>query len=460
MEREDHRSADPAPATASRERRSADPARGTASRERIDPIYRRLPRGPHGLGAAAIRAHQRARIQGALVRAVERGGYEGLTVREVIALAGVSRRSFYEQFGNRHDCFLRTARALSERGLADARRACAEQPRRGPSAAIAALTAAAAADPPAARLVLVETLAAGDTGAALRGELLGSAARMLRAGLPPAGRGLPAPALRVLAGLLAAMLEPPSEGHPAAPDAAHMSSLLFAAVPPAGCPAADVLACGMQAGLQRAAGRPPVARSSAAREPAARIMSSALTLAARQPVQRLSVPQIADTAGVPVDAVMSGFGGPEACVERALEEAARRTLAVAETAVATAGCGAQSVRLALGAVLGHLAANPEQARGIALVAHRSGARARAGADRFRGGLGAALLRGAPAGSPPPAAAGEALMDLVRQALLEGRERLLPALADPAAYVLLAPGLGAERSLQALSAGARGARRSA
>ena len=93
-------------------------------------MYRRLPHGPHGMGREAVARHQRARLYGAMIEAIDRQGYNGTTVAHVIALAGVSRRAFYEQFANKEDCFLATydiavARAkkrmlegwMSERGL-------------------------------------------------------------------------------------------------------------------------------------------------------------------------------------------------------------------------------------------------------------------------------------------------------------------------------------------------------
>ena len=52
--------------------------------------------------------HQRTRLYGAMIEAVARRGYAATTVAEVIALAGVSRRAFYEMFSNKEACFLAT----------------------------------------------------------------------------------------------------------------------------------------------------------------------------------------------------------------------------------------------------------------------------------------------------------------------------------------------------------------
>lgn len=52
--------------------------------------------------------NQRARLYGAMIESVARRGYADTTVANVLALAGVSRRAFYELFDNKEDCFLAT----------------------------------------------------------------------------------------------------------------------------------------------------------------------------------------------------------------------------------------------------------------------------------------------------------------------------------------------------------------
>jgi AcrR family transcriptional regulator len=52
-----------------------------------------------------------------MVEAVSEHGYAGTSVRQVVGLAGVSRRSFYEQFANKEECFLATYDVIAARGL-------------------------------------------------------------------------------------------------------------------------------------------------------------------------------------------------------------------------------------------------------------------------------------------------------------------------------------------------------
>lgn len=78
------------------------------TRQQLAPMYHRLPHGPNGLGRDEVERNQRSRLYGATIEAVSRNGYERTTVAHVIALAGVSRRAFYELFPNKEECFLGT----------------------------------------------------------------------------------------------------------------------------------------------------------------------------------------------------------------------------------------------------------------------------------------------------------------------------------------------------------------
>jgi AcrR family transcriptional regulator len=67
---------------------------------------RPLPRGPHGLERDVVLASQRGRMLGAMADAVAAKGYAGTTVADVVAGAGVSRKTFYEHFRDKEECFL------------------------------------------------------------------------------------------------------------------------------------------------------------------------------------------------------------------------------------------------------------------------------------------------------------------------------------------------------------------
>src|SRR5690242_3020391 len=60
----------------------------------------------HRTAREAVMASQRGRVLEAMVKAVAEKGYAATTIADVVARAGVSRRTFYEQFRDKEACFL------------------------------------------------------------------------------------------------------------------------------------------------------------------------------------------------------------------------------------------------------------------------------------------------------------------------------------------------------------------
>jgi AcrR family transcriptional regulator len=65
-----------------------------------------LPRGPHRLAREVVDASQRGRLLDAMAHAVAEKGFGAVSVADVIARAGVSRKTFYVYFRDKLDCFL------------------------------------------------------------------------------------------------------------------------------------------------------------------------------------------------------------------------------------------------------------------------------------------------------------------------------------------------------------------
>lgn len=79
--------------------------------------YERIKPGPNGMGPRVVASHQRARIYSSLGAVLARRGYRAATVADVLRLAGVSRRAFYEHFDSKEQCFAsayRIAAAIDE----------------------------------------------------------------------------------------------------------------------------------------------------------------------------------------------------------------------------------------------------------------------------------------------------------------------------------------------------------
>ena len=91
---------------------------------RIAPLYKRLPRGPHRLARDEVIRNQRTRIHGAMIETIAQDGYEKTSIKKVLALAGVSRRAFYEQFANKEECFLTTFDLVAVRAVKRTNEAC------------------------------------------------------------------------------------------------------------------------------------------------------------------------------------------------------------------------------------------------------------------------------------------------------------------------------------------------
>jgi len=122
------------------------------------------------MSAEEIANHQRGRLQGAMVEAVARHGFVGTTMRELVALAGVSRTTFYANFDNKQDCFLATFDAI----VAELEVRVGEAYRSGGDfrdrllAGLGAFMQIAVEEPAAASLAAVESLALGAAGVAHR----------------------------------------------------------------------------------------------------------------------------------------------------------------------------------------------------------------------------------------------------------------------------------------------------
>jgi AcrR family transcriptional regulator len=98
-----------------------------------------------------------------MATAVAARGYLATTVADVLAASGVSRRTFYEHFRDKEDCFVQACEAILAQITARVADAYA-RPVRWPEkihAGLAALLAFIGREPAFAKLALVESLAAG-----------------------------------------------------------------------------------------------------------------------------------------------------------------------------------------------------------------------------------------------------------------------------------------------------------
>lgn len=67
-----------------------------------------LPRGRHKLEREVVLASQRGRLISAFVKLAADGGYDNVTIIDIVSLAGTSKRTFYEHFEDKEDCLLQS----------------------------------------------------------------------------------------------------------------------------------------------------------------------------------------------------------------------------------------------------------------------------------------------------------------------------------------------------------------
>jgi AcrR family transcriptional regulator len=105
------------------------------------PGLARLPPGRHGLPRDFVVQNQRDRLAAGIIAAISEFGYHEVTITQIAAAAGVSRRTFYSYFNSKEECYLATFDQIAAH-LCDAAREAAA-PRREWSAKVAARIGAA-----------------------------------------------------------------------------------------------------------------------------------------------------------------------------------------------------------------------------------------------------------------------------------------------------------------------------
>lgn len=145
----------------------------------------RLPPGRHGLPREFVAENQRERLLNGVVDAVAEHGFNATTIGRITDAAKISRRTFYECFRGKDDCFL-AAYAMIDEHVRGAMLAAGDPVAAWPEQVrdrLAALLDALSRDAAVARFYLVEPLAAGGEIAARYRDAMQLLAEMVR---PPA----------------------------------------------------------------------------------------------------------------------------------------------------------------------------------------------------------------------------------------------------------------------------------
>jgi AcrR family transcriptional regulator len=157
----------------------------------------RLPRGRHGLPRRFIVHNQRERMLLAVAEAVSEQGYPATTVADIIARARLSRRTFYEHFSDKEECFLAAYDTVVEQlleGVKHAVDAADTWPQKVHDGLRMFLTSLAA-EPAFARMCIVEVVAAGPEARSRRDAAMSVFVRFLEPGRDEAPKGVVVPEL-------------------------------------------------------------------------------------------------------------------------------------------------------------------------------------------------------------------------------------------------------------------------
>ena len=156
---------------------------------------KQLPRGRHGLPRETVTQSQQGRILQSMVQAVAQRGYQETRVADVVEGAGVARKTFYDYFDDKQDCFLAaydqvSARMFETASAAFNERADAPWAERI-SLSMSALLELLAGWPDGARFAIVEVHAAGPKALVRRDAALRQFTELVDAGRSESSLELP-----------------------------------------------------------------------------------------------------------------------------------------------------------------------------------------------------------------------------------------------------------------------------
>jgi AcrR family transcriptional regulator len=420
---------------------------------------RRLPPGRSGDRDAA-RREQRERLFAAIVASCEEKGFDATSVEDLLRTSGVSRATFYEQFDDKLDCF----RAAEDEIVAAAISAVADEfggegdAIRRPRAALEAFIRLIVAQPAAARMCLVESYAAGETGISpVRRAidwiiLLGrDAAEQMpdRAAMPPEVlRGIVGGLYQVIYGRL---LERRQDELPDLVPGLWDWAMSFPS------PRQPLRRPGRLIVSRPISPAPPFASYS----PEQRIIRGFAAAVAKKGYPATTIADIAAAASISQTTFYEHFEGKEDALTAALDSSGAQLLAAVMPAVRRADDWRIALRICFEEMCGFLASEPAFASLRTVDIYGAGPAAIANRDEIgRQIVGAliepALKAGVNATDLMIEASGGAIYGVMFEGVWRGKTADLPRLAPFLTYFALAPFVGAEEACEvAISRGRTG-----
>ena len=448
---------------------------------------RALPRGPQALPRSEVAAHQRERLVDAMVQAVNERGVVATTISDLVARAGISRRTFYEHFANKEDCLLATYDTVVE---TEVERLLGLAAGSGVEwldqleAIVRALFDAIAERPDAARLICVEMGASGTVGVQRWADGATRLERFISAGFERApGPGtIPDPVARAFVGALRKIIHtrvrevrsnkslkaefarvvpqlmdwitryyPTPAGIPRRPRSHKPRRLEGGRAPGSLSPVAP---WGVR-GLPR--GEHNLPRGFVEFNQRERIFDAIARLTARDGYQALNLEDIAAAAAVSLQTFYSHFENKEEAFLATYEVGHTRAKAAVNRALAHETNWIGGVRAGVRALLEFLASEPAMAHvscvDILIAYPHVYSRVEEANAGYAELLDMDFGEGAPS-QPSTPIVGEAIVggvfELLNHYILRGDSRRLPELADHVSYIALAPFIGSAAAAEAVA----------
>jgi len=431
---------------------------GRAGR-RVTPMYRRLPLGPHRMTREDVARNQRTRLFGAMIEAVSEQGYKSITISDLIGLAGVSRRAFYERFASKEDCFLACHDVLVARAgkLAQAAWDSEHGWANRMHAAFKAMLDDCVAHPKGPHLVLVDSLGVGP----------GTLEHMQRAAsvnenvlarafdCAPDGVKLPPLAAKAIVGGIRHVLFVRLRDH-REQELLTMTDELLDWISAYRSPAGGQL----EAGVSREPRVVPSAKAEflARDDVRARTLESVVRLTRAEGYTRMTDPQIAELAGTSTEAFHKQFPSKQECFLAVLEELGREAAETVRSSVDSAPCWADAVRDAVHAFAELFTGRPDLIRMAFVDLFEVGPAIAGRLTCTIEGFTKVLAETGPEPSRAPAIASEAITGAIWAVLSScaAHDRLpyLPHLEDHITFIVLAPYVGAKQAMRTIQAGRR------
>jgi AcrR family transcriptional regulator len=409
---------------------------------------RRLPPG-RGLPREQVLANQRERLYAAMVAVVAEKGYAETSVADLVELSGVSSRSFYELFADKESAFLATMEELlaGTQGPAIARFGSPEPTPAYLAHIVATFVSLAASQPAAARLVLISAFAAGERAQERIERALEESATVFGAilGALPGYAGTPPEIVRaILGGIAGTLYRRLAEGGGIAGREELAAGLgrWALSIPPPPRPL-------RARGRRRApvVGPPPFA----AHVPGERVLRSFSAVVAERGLAQTTIAAVAAEAQISQNTFYAHFRDKADAFEAALDSSGAQLVAATLPAVRRNRRWPEAMRVALEAMFGFLAAEPDFAYLREVETAAAGPEAVAKRESTQEEIMRLLEELAePVPDLDPLASEAsvaAIRSLIYRRVRAGGAASLPELVPLATYIFLAPSLGAERAAE-------------